>query len=345
MAEHKFPYVWELSDLKKIPKNGGKVFSCFSCGGGSSMGYKLAGFDVIGNVEIDKDMMKLYQKNLHPKHPYLMDIREFLRREDLPGELFHIDILDGSPPCSVFSLNGAREKGWNREKIFREGQAKQKLDDLFFWFIAVAKKLRPKAVIAENVPGLLMGNAKGYVNEILRDFYDAGYTGQIFRLNSATMGVPQRRERVFFIFHRIDLPYGKLNLQFNEPPIYFREIREPVGDKKGVTALVSKLLSQRIHSDKDLGSINSRVIGKNTQFSNKIIHDDEVAPTIVAGGGMYRDYDALALTAMDYIKCQTFPQDYDFLDQTPKYVCGMSVPPVMMAQISSKVYEQWLGRK
>lgn len=39
---------------------------------------------------------------------------------------------------------------------------------------------------------------------------------------------------------------------------------------------------------------------------------------------------------------QTFPQDYNFMDQDPKYICGMSVPPVMMAQIASSVYEQWL---
>ena len=44
----------------------------------------------------------------------------------------------------------------------------------------------------------------------------------------------------------------------------------------------------------------------------------------------------------DYMATQTFPQDYDFLDQAPQYICGMSVPPVMMAQIAGAVYEQWL---
>ena len=47
-------YEWYLSDLNKVKKNDYKVFSCFSCGGGSSLGYKLAGFNVIGNCEIDK---------------------------------------------------------------------------------------------------------------------------------------------------------------------------------------------------------------------------------------------------------------------------------------------------
>lgn len=112
-STHKFPWKWYLSDLANVKKNGLTVFSCFSCGGGSSMGYKLAGYDVIGNVEIDPRVMKVYQKNNHPKYPYLMDVRDFLKipDADLPKELFHLDILDGSPPCSVFSTAGEREKG------------------------------------------------------------------------------------------------------------------------------------------------------------------------------------------------------------------------------------------
>ena len=51
-----FPWKWSLSELEKRPKHGHTVFSCFSCGGGSSMGYKLAGFDVVGNCEIDPDI-------------------------------------------------------------------------------------------------------------------------------------------------------------------------------------------------------------------------------------------------------------------------------------------------
>ena len=73
-----FPWKWILSDLESRPKHGHTVFSCLSCGGGSSMGYKLAGFDVVGNCEIDPDMMKVYKKNNHPKHSFLMDIRDFV---------------------------------------------------------------------------------------------------------------------------------------------------------------------------------------------------------------------------------------------------------------------------
>lgn len=52
---HRFSYNWTLKDAN-FTKDKGKVFSCFACGGGSTMGYKLAGFDVIGCNEIDPKM-------------------------------------------------------------------------------------------------------------------------------------------------------------------------------------------------------------------------------------------------------------------------------------------------
>lgn len=342
-AEHRFPWKWYLSDLENVKKNGLTVFSCFSCGGGSSMGYKLAGYDVIGNVEIDPRVMAVYKKNNHPRYPFLMDVREFLKlpRERIPDELFSLDILDGSPPCSVFSTAGEREKGWNKEKVFREGQAKQKLDDLFFYFISIAQRLQPKVVIAENVSGLLKGNAKGYVNEIFKAFDDAGYKTQLFLVNAAFMGVPQKRERCFFIAHRKDLEYPKLRLNFQEKPILFGEVRSEHGLDVSNT-VYGQLMKHRKRTDQDISDISKRVRGKESGFTNKINHDNEVAKTTTSSGSFFRDYDGMGMTGMDFMAVQSFPQDYDFCDQTAQYICGMSVLPVMMAQVASKVYEQWL---
>lgn len=138
------------------------------------MGYKRAGFDVIGNVEIDKSINAVYVKNHHPQHNYNMDLRDFNRLEDLPEELHQLDILDGSPPCSTFSMAGSREKAWGKAKAFREGQKKQVLDDLFGVFLDTVSKLRPKVVVAENVMGLMKGNARGYVHEIINGFHNLG---------------------------------------------------------------------------------------------------------------------------------------------------------------------------
>lgn len=339
-----FPWKWRLEDLATRPKNGCSVFSCFSCGGGSSMGYKLAGYQVLGNCEIDPDMMNLYKTNHHPKFSYLMDIRDFVKipDEEIQDELKNLDVLDGSPPCSVFSMAGSRENGWNVEKTFREGQAKQRLDDLFLYFIEVAKKLKPKVVIAENVKGLITGNAKGWVNLIVKAFNDAGYDVQIFLLNASRMGVPQKRERVFFIAHRKDLNYKKLVMNFDTKPIPFEKVREPYGKAFSGDNMASKLMKYRIPSDRCLQDINKRVRKTGSGFTSPINHDDEPVQTITAGGYCFRMCDGLLMTDKDIINCQTFPQDFDFMNQNVQYVCGMSVPPVMMAKISEQVYLQWL---
>lgn len=305
------------------------------------MGYKLAGFDVVGCCEIDPEMMKLYKANNHPKYSYLMDIRDFVEEKQFPDDLKNLDILDGSPPCSVFSMAGSREDGWNVEKTFREGQAKQRLDDLFFYFIEVASKLQPKVVIAENVKGLITGNAKGWVNKIVKAFDDAGYKVQIFLLNASRMGVPQKRERVFFIAHRKDLDYPKLKMVFNSRPIPFKDVREPYGKAVGDN-LAARLLKYRIPSDRCLQDINKRVRKTQSGFTSPINHENEPVQTITAGGYCFRMCDGLLMTDKDIINCQTFPQDYNFLEQNVQYVCGMSVPPVMMAKIAEQVYLQWL---
>ncbi len=309
------------------------------------MGYKLAGYDVLGNVEIDPRVMEVYQRNLHPKYPFTMDIRSFLELADsrLPKELFQLDVLDGSPPCSTFSMIGKRESGWDVEKKFREGQAAQRLDDLFFWFIRVADRLRPKVVIAENVKGLVSGNARGYVNEILKAFQDAGYYTQLFLLNSAAMGVPQKRERVFFIARRKDMNCKPLVMRFSEPPILFNSVRSDRG--KDVVGKDFELLKMAHDSDEYVSWVEQRI--KNTHIGNfrHIISDTEIAPTLTSSGTDYRKIDKKALSDEDCRNIQTFPQDYDFYNQNPRYICGMSVPPVMMAQIASCVCEQWLSGK
>lgn len=307
------------------------------------MGYKLAGYDVIGCCEIDERVLNVYRKNLHPYHWYHMDVRDFLKipDEELSDDIKHLDILDGSPPCSVFSTAGEREKGWNKEKVFREGQARQKLDDLFFYFIAIAKKLQPKIVIAENVSGLIKGNAKGYVNEIFKAFDEAGYQAQLFLLNAAHMGVPQRRERTVFIARRKDLELPKIALRFCEAAVYFGEVRSEHGKPIDPESMTYKMMQIR-RPGEALKDVKKRWKGKEASFTSSIVRDNEIAPTLVAGSMIFRDCDSMKYSDDDCRNVQTFPQDYDFGDQSAQYICGMSVPPVMMAQIATEVHEQWL---
>lgn len=306
------------------------------------MGYKLAGYTVIGNCEIDPKVARVYEANLHPKYPYLMDVRDFLDLPHLPSELYDLDVLDGSPPCSVYSTAGDREKAWNTERVFKEGQAAQRLDDLFFYFIQIADRLRPKVVIAENVAGLIKGNAKGYVNEIFKAFNKAGYETQLFLLDASRMGVPQIRQRCFFIARRKDMNLPGVKLAFDEQPITFGEVRTENGVPLKKGEKVRRYLKYIRPTDRNLCETLKREIGASILYNVKISRDDRVAEALTAQCLTIRECDRLQYSDGDTINVQTFPQDYDFMGERVRYICGMSVPPVMMAHVASAVYEQML---
>ena len=353
--EHRFPYKWTLKDAV-FTKDKGKVFSCFACGGGSTMGYKLAGFDVLGCNEIDPKMIETYITNHSPKYSFLEPIQIFKFREDLPSELYELDILDGSPPCSSFSMAGNRESDWGKEKKFREGQADQVLDTLFFDFIDLAKKLQPKIVVAENVKGLLLGDAINYVKKIYKEFDDAGYYCQHWLLDASKMGVPQRRERVFFVCLRKDLAnqfleqvdfftqLPKLKLHFNEKEIIYKEFKTVESGKK-LTEETINYWNNRNFGDGDFSEIILRMTGKQKQWNRKFIYDDMIPLTITAGGYLAVRYDEPFEISDDEIKMiGTYPMDYNFCKNKTEYLVGMSVPPVMTAQIATEIYSQWLSK-
>jgi DNA (cytosine-5)-methyltransferase 1 len=351
--EHLFPYEWNLKDAL-FTKDKGKVFSCFACGGGSTMGYKLAGFDVIGCNEIDPKMMEAYIVNHKPKHSYLEPIQTFKLRKDLPDELYNLDILDGSPPCSSFSMAGNREKDWGKEKKFREGQAEQVLDNLFFDFIDLAKALQPKVVVAENVKGLLQGEAKSYVRRIYDEFDKAGYYCQHWLLNASKMGVPQRRERVFFICLRKDLakPFlvqkdmftevPELKMEFNEKEILFKEIKNLFGDNKPLQDRLKPNFDYCIKNRcKDFAKYNEVAENKRANFNWRLAFNNETPDTITSGAKLIKE-DSTYMNDSELCQIGSYPLDYNFLKNKPEYLIGMSVPPIMVAQIATQIYSQWL---
>lgn len=336
---------WNLSDLENVKKNGLKVFSCFHCGGGSSLGYKLAGFEVIGGVEIDPEMMEIYKLNHNPKYSYLMGVQQFknIPNEKLPEELFELDILDGSPPCSSFSMAGSREDAWGDKKKFREGQAEQVLDDLFFDYIDIAKKLKPKIVVAENVKGLMIGKAKGYVKQIYQAFNNAGYDVQLFLLNAAFMGVPQKRERTFFLARRKDLYLPVIKLNFNEMPI---SVAEAWGDIKEKGKDVSSSTMVKYWKKIKPGEAMSKVHEKGSLFGQIKIDPKRPSPTLTSKEYQLWHWESPnLLSKLQASRLQSFPDDYNFKDTDVKYMCGMSVPPFMMQRVADQIYKQWFLNK
>lgn len=356
--KHRFPYEWTLKDAK-FTKDKGKVFTCFAGGGGSSLGYKLAGFDVIGFNEIYKKQAGIYQMNNEPKYAFIEPIQDFKLRNDLPEELYNLDILDGSPPCSTFSISGNREEDWGKARKFREGQQEQVLDTLFFDFIDLAKKLQPKMVIAENVKGILLGEAFQYVKKIYEAFDEAGYIVKHFLLNANRMGVPQSRERVFFIAIRKDLSeklpqnemvlfenFPILDLVFFEDLILFDKIIEHHSERPLNEGTKYRLMwDNRKFGDADFSDVSERLWNKpNSYFNHTFVYKEKVCYTIASSGGLVLFDQARYLNKNEILKVSSFPLDYKFSTKTPQYECGMSVPPVMMAQVASRIYEQWLKK-
>lgn len=333
---------WSFKDYPE--KNGLKVFSCFACGGGSTMGYKLCGCEVIGCNEIDPRMNKVYVANHNPKYNYLEDIRDFNKRDDLPEELYNLDILDGSPPCSTFSMAGLREDAWGVEKKFREGQKAQTLDDLLFVFIETVAKLKPKVAIMENVEGLTLGNAWKYVQDIYKKFHEIGYQVKHWLLKGEEMGVPQARHRVFFVATRLPFNLDSINMYFNYEKVIYGKIKEGKGPFN-VDAQWYELLGKAQKGDKYLSDIRVRNGLSGGQFNCMLCWEKDVLPTLAAKLEYYDPIEKTKLSKETIRNSQTFAQDYDFgsdLAGNVCYICGMSVPPIMIKRLVTRLIESGL---
>lgn len=209
-ADEKPPYaVPSMEAIRKIKPNGLKAISTFSGCGGSSLGYRMAGFRILWVNEFVKAARESYAANAAPRT--IIDDRDIRDVDPLevlktvglePGEL---DLLDGSPPCASFSTAGKRQKGWGKSKKYSDRT--QRSDDLFFEYVRFLDAMRPKVFVAENVSGLVKGVAKGYFKKILAAMKEAGggYEVEAKLLDAQWLGVPQQRQRIIFIGVRKDL--------------------------------------------------------------------------------------------------------------------------------------------
>jgi DNA (cytosine-5)-methyltransferase 1 len=228
------------------------------------------------------------------------------------------------------------------------------LDNLFFDFIDLAKELQSKVVVAENVKGLLLGNAKSYVRKIYKEFDKAGYYCQHWLLDASKMGVPQRRERVFFVCLRKDLaePFLKqmdlftvapeLKLEFNEPVIIYSDFADYGG--VNISEYAKKAWDNRGLGDNNIADSKARCGMKVSDMNTSYIYDHKTPPTLTSKGasGSLLFSKPIRLSKSEFCKIGSYPIDYNFTANNWGYLIGMSVPPVMTAQIATEIYNQWL---
>jgi DNA (cytosine-5)-methyltransferase 1 len=343
---------WSLKDLASVPQNGLRVMSTFACGGGSSMGYKRAGCTIVAANDIDPEMAWHYKRNLNPPNYFLCPIKDLITA-DLPPELFDLDILDGSPPCSTFSMAGSREKAWGKDKHFREGQAKQVLSDLFFDYLDLVERLKPRVAIAENVKGMILGNAKGYTKMVMARFREIGYRPQLFLVNAADCGVPQRRERVFFCAIRNDIDAPQLQLA---PKHRWISAEEACVDLQALTdaefqdAKMTEMETRFWRATKPGSSFAAackKLTGREASFSRVRLAKDMPSCTLTANHNDFKHWDQeRRLTFKEAKRLGSFPDDYQAKsDKIGKYMIGMSVPPKMTEAVVRAVIDQWLQPK
>jgi len=200
---------YKLDDVYKASaQNKFTVISTFAGGGGSSTGYRLAGGKILLINEFVEEAIASYKENYTDTPVLVDDIKKYTGQDflDKTGlKVGELDILDGSPPCSAFSVAGKREKGWGKEKTYSDGKVQVAIEDLFYEFIRIAKDIQPKVIIAENVKGITFGEARMKLNMFINEFEKIGYQVSYRVLNAADYGTPQARERTIFICVRDDV--------------------------------------------------------------------------------------------------------------------------------------------
>lgn len=369
------PYrVPTMAQIRKIRPNGYTAASFFSGCGGSSLGYKLAGFDLRYAAEFIPAAQDTYRANFPATFLDVRDIRKIRPEEVLralslrEGEL---DCLDGSPPCASFSTSGKRESGWGAVKPYSDTH--QRTDDLFFEYARMIRGIRPRAFVAENVAGLIIGAARGMFLEFLAELRACGYRVSARLLDAQWLGVPQVRRRIIFVGVRDDVadPSGAPVLPAHPRPLPWRyAVRDAIPFSRPESP--GETFPEDPHPQaplplpwEDLEAVSiakfaigdaweeTPVGGQSERFFNLVRPDpDSPSGTITALGGtpsaagVCHPLSKRKFTLGELRRVCSFPDDFAFTgtyEQAWERM-GRAVPPVMMAHVAAAVRDEVLRR-
>lgn len=314
------------------------VVSTFSGCGGSCLGYKRAGGEVLFAADFDANAVDTYHANWPNTALYHGDIThltadEIFRETGLKkGEL---DIFDGSPPCQGFSTSGKRQMTDSRNQLFKE-------------YCRLLNSLQPKCFIMENVSGMVKGNMKFIFVEALKMLKECGYQVKAKLLNAKNFGVPQSRERLIFIGVREDLKMQPSFPEKNQKIITFKEavFDCPKGERKDPKGFIAEVADKL-----QPGENCSLYHPKKHCFSSFRIHPNKPSPTITKTFGLSRSFvmhpDINKSLSIEEVKrLFTFPDDYILLGKFEEKWArlGNCVPPDFMKAIALHIYENVLKK-
>lgn len=344
-----------MKEIAKTPYNGFKAISTFSGCGGSSLGYRMAGFKMLWANEFIPAAQEVYRLN----HPDTVlnteDIRNITAKQILKEanlKVGELDLLDGSPPCASFSTSGKREEGWG--KINEYSDTEQRTDDLFFEFSRILKSLRPKTFVAENVSGLVKGVAKGYFLAILKEFKSCGYKVEARKIDAQWLGVPQTRERIIFVGVRDDLKLSPVHPLPLPHRYTLRDAFYGADELPGehitlkTNTKLFKLWQWTVDKHKqDFSDAHKAMYGKESSFNHRRCVFYRPGPTIVqASQSLYHPTIPRSLTIAEIKRISSFPDDFQL---TGSYAqqwerVGRAVPPVMMYHVANTLRHEVLEK-
>jgi len=321
--------------LKPKDVNAPTVISTFAGGGGSSLGYSMAGYKELLAVDFDKnsiDTLKLNFPDLPVLHKDICEISADEIMEITGIEKGNLNILDGSPPCQGFSTAGKRKLADNRNNLFQE-------------YVRLLNDLQPEMFVMENVSGMVKGKMKLVFVEILKSLKSSGYQVKCKLLNAMYFNVPQSRQRLIFFGIRNNMNIMPTFPQSPRQPFTVKDAFENVGDG----------CNDGLLSGKRLGIVNqtkpwkdgSSVI-KNMFFNLKRLSWNKPSRTILKsigkpnsnyGGGLIHPDISRHLTIPELKRLGSFPDEYQFIGKFIEQWAriGNSVPPLFMKAIAEHI--------
>ena len=356
------------------------VLSTFAGGGGSSTGYRLAGGKILAINEFVPEAQNTYRENYPNTTIVPGDIKELTGTylmEQAGVKVSELDILDGSPPCSAFSMAGSVSHGEGRTHADAFGKKKQysdikgveNVEDLFFEFLRVAKDIKPKVIIGENVEGLTMGEAKEYFHKIQNTFEEIGYHIVADVLDASYFGVPQSRKRCFFIGVREDVA-EKVGINFMTMYQLYpdkNDFRTTLGeaindivneDKEELDYLFDKISPEKavgktlmkMPKDPDKVLTGMDYHEKGHHFNLKRSSLRKPCPTITAMGnlagvaGTCHPIEDRKFTIKELKRIMSLPEDFKLTGKHKQQSerIGRMVPPLMMKALAESVYNKVL---
>ncbi len=196
-----------------------KVIDLFCGAGGLSLGFKMAGYDIVGGVEWDKAAMETHKKNFKTNYEYCGDIK-LITDEEIKNRFSNVDVIIGGPPCQGFSALNRHNKDLENDPR----------NVLFMEFIRFVKIISPKAILIENVRQILTSKDGYAKNTICKLLDDLGYNVVYKVLNASEFGVPQKRMRAVFVGVKKELNKYSFDLLDKYKVDKFVTVDEALGD-------------------------------------------------------------------------------------------------------------------